>query len=233
MNGELPLTLRLSKMVDLIPPCRCLCDVGTDHAYLPIAALRSNKAEFAYATDVNEGPLQRATMNGRLYGVADKMEPRLGDGLAPIDGISVDVITIAGMGGQLIIDILARGEATVNRCKCLILQPMREVEAVRTYLVDKAIRFTETIIKEDRRYYHIICAHPAERHNAAYNDLELFYGFPWLENCELFFEEATRLVSDLMRIESGITTDNPQSLERKLDCRRKREYLQGVLENAG
>ncbi len=229
MYNELPLTLRLLKMVELVPSCHCLCDVGTDHAYLPIAVLKAGKAEMAYATDVNEGPLQRAALNGRLYGVADRMETRLGNGLAPVKNESIDVVTIAGMGGRLIVDILSREEAIVNRCLCLVLQPMRETEAVRRFLTDKGIRFTETLVREDRRYYHIISAYPKENNGGSYDEMELFYGLPWLDECDLFWEEARRNIAELKRIEAGITTDNPQSLERKNDCRRKIEYLQEVL----
>ena len=232
MYSELPLTARLLKMIELIPSCRFLCDVGTDHAYLPIAALKSGAVQYAYATDINEGPLERATMNGRLYGVADRMETRLGDGLNPVKDVPVDVITIAGMGGRLIVEILQQADEIVRGCTRLILQPMRETEAVRKFLVDKGIRFTETLAKEDRRYYHIICAYPQESAAETYNELELFYGLPWLKNCDLFMEEVERLISELTRIEGGILTDVPQSLERKKDCRYKREYLQEVLNHA-
>ena len=57
-----------------------------------------------------EGPYQSALQNVADNGLEDKIEVRLANGLAafePADGIFC--ITIAGMGGRLIADILAAG----------------------------------------------------------------------------------------------------------------------------
>ena len=42
-----------------------LCDVGTDHGYVPIALVQGNIIPKAIAVDINEGPLERAKRSDR------------------------------------------------------------------------------------------------------------------------------------------------------------------------
>ena len=98
------LSNRLDLVASFVPAGARLLDVGSDHAYLPIALLQEGKIEAAIAGEVVEGPYQSALQNVADNGLEDKIEVRLANGLAafePTDGISC--ITIAGMGGRLII----------------------------------------------------------------------------------------------------------------------------------
>ena len=95
-------------VASFVPAGARLLDVGSDHAYLPIALLQEGKIEAAIAGEVVEGPYQSALQNVADNGLEDKIEVRLANGLAafePADCISC--ITIAGMGGRLIADILS------------------------------------------------------------------------------------------------------------------------------
>ena len=49
-------------------------DVGSDHAYLPIALLQEGKIEAAIAGEVVEGPYQSALQNVADNGLEDKIE---------------------------------------------------------------------------------------------------------------------------------------------------------------
>ena len=40
-----------------------MADIGTDHAYLPIWAIRQGLTSYAVASDINEGPLEAARRN--------------------------------------------------------------------------------------------------------------------------------------------------------------------------
>ena len=57
-----PLDARLALAASFVKGRRVV-DVGTDHAYLPIYLLKSGKVRSAAATDINEGPLERARIN--------------------------------------------------------------------------------------------------------------------------------------------------------------------------
>ena len=57
------LSKRLSKVALFIEENSVLADVGTDHGYLPIHLVETNKISKAYAMDINEMPLKSASDN--------------------------------------------------------------------------------------------------------------------------------------------------------------------------
>lgn len=111
-----------------------LCDVGTDHGYVPIALVQGNIIPKAIAVDINKGPLERANEHIRANGLTEKITTRLSNGLEAIHDGEVDSIVIAGMGGELVIHILTAGETVCRSAKELILQPQSEVSKVREYV---------------------------------------------------------------------------------------------------
>ena len=52
------LTKRLAACAAQVTPGGVICDVGTDHAYLPAELLRQNRCTRAVATDIHAGPLE-------------------------------------------------------------------------------------------------------------------------------------------------------------------------------
>lgn len=111
-----------------------LCDVGTDHGYVPIALVQGNIIPKAIAVDINKGPLERANEHIRANGLTEQITTRLSNGLEAIHDGEVDSIVIAGMGGELVIHILTAGETVCRSAKELILQPQSEVSKVREYV---------------------------------------------------------------------------------------------------
>ena len=57
------LSLRLKTIASLVPHGARVCDVGTDHAYLPIHLITEGGVKSVIATDLNEKPLQNAKKN--------------------------------------------------------------------------------------------------------------------------------------------------------------------------
>lgn len=127
------LTPRLRAVADLIPGGVRLADVGTDHAHLPVWLLDRGKIERAIATDLRPGPLERAAVNVERYGVAARVELRLGNGLEPVAPHEVDAVVIAGMGGETIGAILRASPWALE--KTCLLQPMSAVEDLRREIV--------------------------------------------------------------------------------------------------
>ena len=108
-----------------------VCDVGTDHAYLPVYLVLTGRAARALASDINKGPVMRAKKSVIKYGVSDKIDVALSNGLAGAESYPVTDIIIAGMGGELIASIIDAAPWTKNTSIRLVLQPMTHSEILR------------------------------------------------------------------------------------------------------
>ena len=138
-----------------------LADIGTDHGYLPIAAVNSGMIRRAIACDINPGPLGRAAENILNAGLGDRIETRLGDGLLPLEEDIADIIVIAGMGGAKILEILAQSTEKARAARLLILQPQHDWPKLREGLTQTNFKILdERLIREGNRFYIIIAAQP-------------------------------------------------------------------------
>ena len=107
------LSVRLKAVAELVSDGRCLADIGTDHAYIPIWLVKSGRISGAIAADVNRGPLQRALEHIRDNGLEDRIKLRLSDGFLALEPGEADSAVLAGMGGGLMIRILKEGARVV------------------------------------------------------------------------------------------------------------------------
>ena len=110
--------MKLSKRLELLAYLvekhkkgNILADIGTDHAYLPCYLIEKNIIDKAYACDVAKGPFAASLSTIRQYHFEENVEALLGDGLDPILDKEVDIVTIAGMGSFLIVEILEKNKA--------------------------------------------------------------------------------------------------------------------------
>lgn len=150
---------RLKKCAELVSGKGVAVDVGTDHAYLAAELIRSGKCEKVIASDVNEGPLESAERTVEKYGVADKVELILSDGLENVPLDDVTDIVIAGMGGETIAEILQACPYLADENINLILQPMTKAEELRAFLGENGFRIKgEYAVGEGERIYIILYA---------------------------------------------------------------------------
>lgn len=167
------LTDRLEKIAECIE-CATLADIGTDHGYIPIYAVKNGRCERAIACDVNKGPLKSADENIATYGLSDKIETRLSDGLDALRTSEADTIVIAGMGGFLIRDILERGADRIDENTILILQPMVAVPELREYLCTHGYNiYDERLSREGGKFYNILCV---KKGKCDYTEKEILLG---------------------------------------------------------
>lgn len=153
------LSARLTAIVGLAGQGHCLCDVGCDHAHVPIRLLQEGKFDCAIAMDVIEGPLEKAAGNIRLYGMADRIELRLSDGLDACRPGEADTLVITGMGGTLMEEILLRTPARTKSFRALVLGPQSDPDKVRAALrLLGAHPEEEQLVYEDGKYYPVIRA---------------------------------------------------------------------------
>lgn len=138
-------------------PCeKTVADIGCDHAFVSIYLVSQKFFDKAIAMDVKKGPLLIAEKNIELYGVSDKVVTRLSDGFDKLDVCEADTAVMAGMGGELMVDILRRGSLHTNNGISLVLQPQSEPEKVRKYLLDIGYKITDEIMLIDEEKYYVV-----------------------------------------------------------------------------
>lgn len=134
-------------------------DIGTDHAYVPIYLVDNGIADNAAATDINEGPLKIAAENVKKYGFEDKISLKLGSGLSPIKEGEFETVIIAGMGGEVIKNILETDLQKAHASQYLVLQPMNSQDLLRRWLSEHGFSIVcEDIAIEGYKVYNLIVA---------------------------------------------------------------------------
>ncbi|MFF7710617.1 tRNA (adenine(22)-N(1))-methyltransferase TrmK [Pseudomonas sp. NPDC007930] len=173
--NEHTLSLRLQRVAAQVPAGARLADIGSEHAYLPAALLRRGTIAAAVAGEVALTPLRAAERTAREQGLGARLSVRLADGLAAIRGEDqITAISLCGMGGETIRDILAAGKAHLNGRERLILQPNGGEPPLRQWLMAEGYRIVhEEVLREHRFDYEIIVAEPGA---AAYSARELYFG---------------------------------------------------------
>lgn len=153
------LTPRLACIASLVPQNARLADIGTDHGKLPIALLKSGQVASAIGSDIGKGPLDHAARNAIDHGVSDHLTLRLAPGLEQVRPEECDTISIAGMGGQTMCEILSAAPWTARGEHLLLLQPMTMIAELRQWLGSHGYDIErETICREEHRRYVVISA---------------------------------------------------------------------------
>ncbi|NNU75799.1 tRNA (adenine(22)-N(1))-methyltransferase [Clostridium estertheticum] len=151
------LSIRLNAIASMIEKCDSVIDVGTDHGYVPIYLVQKGITKKAVASDINRGPVEKAKKNVTRNKVANEISCRLGSGLSTVKEGEVQVAIIAGMGGNLIRDILETDLDIVKKLKYMVLQPVQNAEVLREYLYKTGYEFIdEEICYDDGKFYEII-----------------------------------------------------------------------------
>lgn len=161
---------RLSTCLSYVKGFDVLYDIGTDHAYAPIEAVKQGLIKKAYAVDNKLGPLTLAKDNIHKEGLNDYIVPILSRG---IDAITpdVDVIMMAGLGGNIMYDTFK--EASLIHIKRLVLQPNNNPDKVRALTKNHYKIVDETIIEEGNEFYIIMVLEPGDAH---YTEKEITFG---------------------------------------------------------
>ena len=174
--NEHTLSLRLERVAANVPAGARLADIGSDHGYLPVALMRRGLITAAVAGEVATTPFHAAQRTVRNNGLEQQITVRLADGLAAIeadDGITA--ISVCGLGGETIRDILESGKRHLSGRERLILQPNGGEQPLRQWLMDNGYSIlSEELLRENRFYYEIIVA---ERTGpVAYTAEQLYFG---------------------------------------------------------
>jgi tRNA (adenine22-N1)-methyltransferase len=201
------LSERLKMVADFVPQNSRMADIGSDHAYLPVYLMKNGRITYAIASEVAQGPLDNAKHEIKSEALMDCIDARLADGLDSIrPDDQLNCITIAGMGGTLIKNILMRGKKHLNGRETLVLQPNVGENRLRTWLMNNNYAIEdEKILREDGHTYEIILAKHVDN-DVLYTAQELKFG-PYLlkEHSEIFVEKWT---NEIKRLEAVIQQMN-------------------------
>ena len=145
------LSKRLEQVLQMIPRCRTVAEVGTDHGYLAVACIETEVAQRVIAIDVNQGPLESAKGFVKERKLEQSIECRLGDGLGATKQGEVDCAVICGMGGELMQHIITVGPELLET---YVLQPQSHRRELKQFLVDQGYGIVqEECLLEGNQYY--------------------------------------------------------------------------------
>lgn len=149
---------RLEAALGLLTEARLLADVGCDHGYFPIAAVKAGKALSAIASDNKPGPLETCRVHVAESGLSSRIGCLLSEGLDHLRP-EVDAVSVMGMGGQLIASIL--DAADLSFVRQLILGPNQDPSALRLWLQTHGWRIeAERFVRDHGHDYQLISAVP-------------------------------------------------------------------------
>lgn len=221
---------RIKKIVDMIAN-NTIADIGTDHCYIPIHALKEKKAEKAIASDVNREPLKKGQENIEKEGLSGLIETRLGNGLEKIKAGEAETLIIAGMGGMLMIDILEEDTELLSSFSQLILQPQSDIEKVRKFIHRNGFLIhDENMILDMGKYYTILDCRKGTQQ--AYSHIEYTLGKANLQKMDREFIEYLkyRIVKKQEIIDKiSINGDNKNNHKKILELNKEIENYKELI----
>lgn len=226
------LSNRLKFISEHIERCESIIDVGSDHGYIPIYAVKKGLCNTAIASDINKGPVEKAKINAQFEGVGDKVEVRLGGGLSTVKKGEVDAVVIAGMGGNLIRDILESDKDKLASFKFMILQPAQNPEVLRKYLYTNGYEIiTEDLCNDEGIYYELFKVRKSDGSEIIEVE-DVYYEFSpiLLKNKHKLMTKYLKFKQNKYeKILSFITDDSDSALNRKREVHGKLQIIDDLI----
>lgn len=157
------LTPRLQKIADEIKPGETMADIGTDHGFLPLFLWEQGISPQVIMADISKGSLDKAAENCRLLAPDTDFDLRLGSGLEVLAPGEVDTVVMAGIGGNLICELLGKDLQKSWSFPKYILQPRRHIGRLRFWLYDNGFSITnEQLVREGKFICEVLTVIPKE-----------------------------------------------------------------------
>lgn len=195
---------RLKTVASMVREGSRVADIGTDHAYLIAYLIEKGICPRGIAADLRKGPLENARQTVIEAGLTDKVELILSDGLQKIKENSCDDIVLAGMGGNLIAEILSKAQWIENENINIVAQPMTHAEVLRQFFLDNGFEILkEKTATDGRRCYCTMSARytgQAQKHGISY----IYSGQLFENNDEITFRYIDKMLSTLKKKHSAL-----------------------------
>ena len=230
------LSPRLKTVASFLEGTTLLCDVGSDHAYLPVYAIQQGLIASAIAGEVVKGPFESAQQTVQDYVLNDKISVRLGDGLDVVNSKDeVTAISICGMGGELIARILEQGrvKGTLTGQERLVLQPNVAEHLLRQWLVEHDYEISEEVVVEDHhRLYEIIVAEKRKQ-SLPLTDTQIKFGPKLMEKpTELVIRKWERQLRKIEEILAQLKNSKEIPTDKVEKFNHQYLELKGLIDNA-
>jgi tRNA (adenine22-N1)-methyltransferase len=172
---------RLSAIADMLGIFDTVADIGSDHGRLAAALLQAGKVKRVIASDISSLSLNKARSLAAACGLENRIDIRTADGLKGLKENEAAALVIAGMGGTLILKLLAASPKIAQSAKRIVMQPMRGTAELRFYLHHNGFRIVdERIAYEAGRYYQLIAAQFGEPEPIPESFPKGVYKFGWV-----------------------------------------------------
>lgn len=185
-----------------------VADVGCDHGKLGYYLLGTDRASKVIATDISAPSLAKASELAKENGVSELMQTRLGNGLDVVGSEEVDTVIVAGLGGDVIANILDVARAQDKTFSHFILSPNTHAERVR----ESILQCGHTIVYDEimecaGKTYTII---KTQIGKSELDEKQILFGAFYRTN-ESFVHFAKKDISTL----ENILAQNPKAVELK------------------
>ena len=152
------LPARLEAILALLSPCRMLVDVGTEHALVPLAAVRRGIAERAIASDLRRAPLRAALRNVARSPVGDRVSIVRGDGISALARGAVDSVVMAGMSGHLMVRLCEAAPHVLEGVSQLVAQPNSDAHLMRAWALGHGFHLRDEHMLNQGGQFFVTCA---------------------------------------------------------------------------
>lgn len=204
MKEKVKLTPRLKYITEYVRQDERVVDVGTDHGLIPIYLIQNDITDKVILSDINEGPLEKARGNIINAGITEELDIRLGDGIETVSKGEADKAIIAGMGGNLMIEIMSKDLGKSHSME-FVLQPRKRQERLSKWLYNNNFKIEdERLVKEGFYIWQIIHAVPKKEDRKKEREIDFSINPILIEKKDpLLLEFINQKIKVLREIERG------------------------------
>ena len=230
LNKRININERLRKALSFVPECDCMVDIGSDHGYASIYAVQNGIAKKVIATDISVPSLAKTKKIVSEFSLESNIECRAGNGFEVLAKGEASVAFIAGMGAELIADIIECSDDVARSFDCMVLQPMNSAEPLRRRITNIGYRIdAEGIVLENGKFYQIL---KCSRGECTLSDIECELGtYVFKEHIPLATEYIEHMINHYAKILEYVgENDTEQARGKKREALMKTNEYRRALE---